>query len=352
MARIRSVFPGLFTDEAFAPLSDAAQILLIGIWTESDDQGVFEWKPARLRIRLRPLKDGSLEPVLVELSSADVIRQFEAAGKQYGACRNFQKYQHPKSPTKVYPLPAELVEYVTGVTVAVTVAGDVTADVTANGGNGHGSAVTDGGMSFPRDATAGERKKRQRARERDGKQNRDDGGNGHGSAVTDTPNGEGVTSQPSPIPENGEVSRQREEIKGKKEESKSAVPAERTLPASPADLEKELFDRGKQVLGKSAGGQIVKLKNAKGGNIALARAAIEQASTKQNPAEYIAAVIKGGAGPPAFGERQTNGFVTRILNRNQDQQHHEPDREPIDVTPNKPAGSGSTEGREKLVERG
>lgn len=63
---------------------------------------------------------------------------------------------------------------------------------------------------------------------------------------------------------------------------------------APTDLEKQLFERGKQVLGKSAGGFIARLLKAKSGNIALARAAIEQASTKQNPREYLAAIITGG----------------------------------------------------------
>jgi len=65
-------------------------------------------------------------------------------------------------------------------------------------------------------------------------------------------------------------------------------------PPDPSIAERELFDRGKQVLGKSAGGQIAKLKAAKGGNVALARAVIEAASTKENPAEYVAAAIRAG----------------------------------------------------------
>lgn len=112
----------------------------------------------------------------------------------------------------------------------------------------------------------------------------------------------------------------------------TAVPSERA-PVAPPDPEKELFDRGKQVLGKSAGGQITKLLRAKGNNVALARAAIEQASTKQNPAEYIGAVVRGGTGPPAFSERHTNGFVA-IMQDDFRNQQHEPDPDIIDVTPN------------------
>lgn len=93
----------------------------------------------------------------------------------------------------------------------------------------------------------------------------------------------------------------------------TSVPSERA-PVAPPDPEKELFDRGKQVLGRKAGGLIAKLKAAKGGNLALARAVIEQASTKQNPTEYIAAAIRGGAGPPAF-ERPNGGFTQMIIDR-------------------------------------
>lgn len=64
-------------------------------------------------------------------------------------------------------------------------------------------------------------------------------------------------------------------------------------PDDPSIAEREFFQRGRQILGKSAGGQLAKLKAAKGHNVALARAAIETAATKDKPAEYIAAVIRG-----------------------------------------------------------
>jgi hypothetical protein len=64
-------------------------------------------------------------------------------------------------------------------------------------------------------------------------------------------------------------------------------------PIDPSIAEREFFARGKQVLGKNAGGQLAKLKASRGGNVSLARAAIETAATKQNPAEYIVGVIRG-----------------------------------------------------------
>lgn len=112
MARIRSVHPGLFTDEAFAQLSADAALLLIGIWTESDDQGIFEWKPTTLRMRLRPAKDGDVAILLEEILSVDCIRKFEVDGKFYGAVRNFRKWQRPEKPTNRHPLPDSIAQYV------------------------------------------------------------------------------------------------------------------------------------------------------------------------------------------------------------------------------------------------
>lgn len=80
--------------------------------------------------------------------------------------------------------------------------------------------------------------------------------------------------------------------------------------AHPKTDEAELFERGKKVLGKDSGGLIAKLLKSKKGSVALARAAIEQASEKENPREYIGRVL---AGPAAVvmenGERHPEGIV-------------------------------------------
>jgi hypothetical protein len=98
MARIRSVFPGLFTDEAFVSLSMAARILILGIWTDADDQGIFEWKPLSLKMRIFSADNIDVVPLLAELVKADIVRPFSFEGKPHGAVRNFCKYQKPKSP--------------------------------------------------------------------------------------------------------------------------------------------------------------------------------------------------------------------------------------------------------------
>lgn len=64
----------------------------------------------------------------------------------------------------------------------------------------------------------------------------------------------------------------------------------------PSETERELFVRGKRVLGSQAGGMVAKLKSHFGGNVALARAAIETASTKHDPRQYVGALLRGPPG--------------------------------------------------------
>ena len=65
----------------------------------------------------------------------------------------------------------------------------------------------------------------------------------------------------------------------------------------PPSLEAEVFRCGKIVLGKNSGGQITKLRNALDHDDALALKLLGQAKTKENPAEWIAGVIKNRGAP-------------------------------------------------------
>ncbi len=94
-----------------------------------------------------------------------------------------------------------------------------------------------------------------------------------------------------------------EQITEKKDAAGAALDS--SSPSPVPDPEKELFRRGKEICGSSAGGLIAKLKKAKGGNVALARAALEMASTRSDPREYLGAIIAGGHAT-GDGRRLTN----------------------------------------------
>ncbi|MCX7319235.1 MAG: DUF1376 domain-containing protein, partial [Hyphomicrobiales bacterium] len=97
-----------------------------------------------------------------------------------------------------------------------------------------------------------------------------------------------------------------------KKESKSseANASGADAPIDPAIAEREYFARGKVVFGKSSGGLLANLLKSKGGNVALARAAVEMASTKENPAQYVGAMIRNPTAKP-LTEHQRQQHETR-----------------------------------------
>lgn len=111
MSRIRSVHPGLWTDERFVSVSAVARLLFIGIWNECDDQGSFEWSPLKLKMRLLPADNVDASALLAELESAGCIIRYETDGRQLGAVRNFAIYQRPKKPNCIYPQTPEVRNY-------------------------------------------------------------------------------------------------------------------------------------------------------------------------------------------------------------------------------------------------
>ena len=110
MARIRSVHPGLLTDEAFAQLtveSPIAIALMIGLWMQADDSGAFEWKPLTIKMSCLPAAPVRVEELLDVLLGVNMIRRFEIGGRSFGVIRNFVKWQRTKRPKDVHPWTAE-----------------------------------------------------------------------------------------------------------------------------------------------------------------------------------------------------------------------------------------------------
>src|SRR6478735_1092209 len=106
MARIRSIHPGLMSDEAFMTLTvenPVAIPLLLCLWMEADDDGVFEWKPLTLKAKALPAATVDINELLGILSGLNFIRQFSVDGKSYGAIRNFKHWQRPKLPKVKWP---------------------------------------------------------------------------------------------------------------------------------------------------------------------------------------------------------------------------------------------------------
>jgi len=112
MARIRSTHPTQWTDEAFVTCSMAARLLAIAIRNDADDNGIFEWKPLQLKMRLFPADNLNIEELLDELVETNQVMSAEIDGRKYGAIRNFTKFQRPKKPNSVHPMNDQFRTYV------------------------------------------------------------------------------------------------------------------------------------------------------------------------------------------------------------------------------------------------
>lgn len=112
MSRIRSIHPGLWTDERFVTASAMARLMFMGIWNEADDFGSFEWSPLKLKMRILPADAVDAHALLAELEEAGSIMRYEVDGKAYGAVRNFCQFQRPKKPNASFPQTEEVREWV------------------------------------------------------------------------------------------------------------------------------------------------------------------------------------------------------------------------------------------------
>lgn len=112
VSRIRSIHPGFFTDEALVSVSMSARLLFIGLGVEADDKGVFEWKPLTIKMRVFPADSIDVNALLAELEDVDAIRSYEMNGRKYAAIRNFRRFQKPKTPNDIHPMPDDFRNYV------------------------------------------------------------------------------------------------------------------------------------------------------------------------------------------------------------------------------------------------
>jgi hypothetical protein len=123
VARIRSIHPGLTSDESYMSMSMTAMAAWTPLWMQCDDHGIFEWKPIVLKALIFPADNVDFSAVLEELLRLDCVRRLEIEGKPYGMVRNFARYQRPKNPSyrhfKADNLPTDVASYI-GVKGAAT----------------------------------------------------------------------------------------------------------------------------------------------------------------------------------------------------------------------------------------
>lgn len=114
MARIRTIKPEFFTSLTIADLPYTARLTFIGLWTQVDDEGRYEYDPRLVRAALWPLDDRSIEDVMNDvgaLTEHSLIVHYEVDGREYlqvNGWAEHQKINRPQ-PSKL-PSPSEGVE--------------------------------------------------------------------------------------------------------------------------------------------------------------------------------------------------------------------------------------------------
>lgn len=115
MGRIRTVKPELLRHEALQDLeakNPAAKPMLvfIGLFTQCDRMGRFEWKPRHLKLDILPFLDFKMENTLDLLERSGFIKRYKVEGKTYGHIPTWHLHQRitgqeSKSPPRCPPPP-------------------------------------------------------------------------------------------------------------------------------------------------------------------------------------------------------------------------------------------------------
>jgi len=104
MPRIRTVKPQFWLDEKLGEIPRDARLLYIGLWNLSDDQGVFEWRPTRIKVQLFPYDNdiigSDIESWLELLVKTGDIIKFDNGTSSFGYIKSFLEHQEIKNPSK------------------------------------------------------------------------------------------------------------------------------------------------------------------------------------------------------------------------------------------------------------
>ena len=114
MARKRMIDPGIWTNEEFGALSLLAQILFIGIISNSDDEGRLKASAKFIKATIRPYSMEDYDTITValqEIYDTGMVVPYEADGTQYAMLPNWLKFQYIQKPTpsQIPPLPEDYV---------------------------------------------------------------------------------------------------------------------------------------------------------------------------------------------------------------------------------------------------
>jgi len=104
LARIRTIKPEFNISESVSRMSESAQLFMVKMFPEVDDQGRIEWLPRKILGALYPHSDEigntELESRVSELEKEGIFQRYEVDGRVYGYFINWEKHQVVKNPSR------------------------------------------------------------------------------------------------------------------------------------------------------------------------------------------------------------------------------------------------------------
>src|ERR1700722_5757105 len=111
MSKIRTVKPELFRHEQLFEAEQKSgfplRLIFIGLFTVSDAQGRFRWRPRQLKLDILPYDDINFGAALLALAELGLVRRYECDGKYYGYIPTWRKHQsiNQREPDSALPDP-------------------------------------------------------------------------------------------------------------------------------------------------------------------------------------------------------------------------------------------------------
>lgn len=113
MAYIRTIKASFFTSDDIVSLSPLARLLYIALWTESDREGRFTWRPGNFKLRFLPGDPCDIQELCGELVESGLVIPYSVHGKTYAEIPTFKRHQVINNRERDSVLPTRVID-VTG----------------------------------------------------------------------------------------------------------------------------------------------------------------------------------------------------------------------------------------------
>jgi hypothetical protein len=321
MARIRTIKPEFFRHEQLFEAEKESglplRLAFAGLWTAADREGRFRWSPRALKLDCLPYDDVDFGAVLDALARYGFVVKYQDSdgGVEYGAIPSWDKHQvinNRESDSQLPPPPVGAANGTRATSASPTSTGFVYVAIAASAQMAKIGFALRNPLDRIHDLSCGSPEELELFGYFEGTQ-ADEASlrnalKEHHSRrewfkwtaslrseldawVVDNQRVTHAWGTRDPLCKGEGKGREGERKEEDAAPNGAHSPSEEVPPVVPETT--EFYRRLKQVIGPSSGGLGKKLLAAKGGNVALARAALETASTMAEPREYIGAIIRG-----------------------------------------------------------